>query len=355
MNTQIHGEASRWLVEFRTGEVDTETRQQFATWLRTSPEHVAAYLQLSAFWDDASRYDPQRKLDIEALLADFPAQENVIEFAAVPEARDVIEGPLTTASWVENKRRWTAGWAAMVAMVSLAATLIAWLMLDNDPRYSTEVGEQRTLRLEDGSIVELNALSEIRVRFSEHERAIDLLAGQALFRVAKNKHRPFIVASGDTYIRAVGTQFDVSRKSSGTVVTVVEGRVSVLPRESATRTALETISIPRSFELGAGQQVKLTSAPQAPRPRGANVASATAWTQQLLIFESTPLPEVAEEFNRFNTRQLIIEGEALAGFHVSGTFPALDPASLPRFLSFLREQPGIALIEENDRILVRQK
>lgn len=351
MNEQIHGEASRWLVEFRTGEVDDDMRRQFAAWLRTSPEHVTAYLQLTAFWDDAGRYDPQREIDIEALIADSAAQDNVVEFATAPDVGRAADSSPTHVSRAASKRRWVAA----AAVASLVATLTMWLVFGSGSRYSTEVGEQRTLLLADGSTVKLNALSEIRVRLSEHERVIDLLSGQALFQVAKDKNRPFIVSSGDTLIRAVGTQFDVSRKSSGTVVTVVEGRVAVLSRESPARAASETVEAPRSIELGAGEQVRLTSAPVLPQPRDADVASATAWTQQLLIFESTPLPEVAEEFNRFNTRQLVVEGTALAGVNVSGTFPALDPASLPRLLSFLREQPDIEVLENDDEILVRRK
>lgn len=356
MNTQIHEEASLWLVEFSTGEVDAEARRQFGAWLRASPEHVAAYLELGAFWDDAGRYDPQRKLDIEALIADSSTQENVIELPEAPVLNRTPDVLAVSASNSTKTRRWRPGWIAATAAASLVITLTVWLISGNGQRYSTDVGEQRILRLADGSTVTLNALSEIRVRWSGHERAIDLLAGQALFHVAKDKRRPFIVASDDTLVRAVGTQFDVSRKSFGTVVTVVEGRVAILSRGRQVRAEPETVVAPRSIELGAGEQVvKLASASTLSQPHDADVASATAWTKQLLIFESTPLPEVAQEFNRFNTQQIVVEGAALADFRISGTFPALDPASLPRLLSFLREQSGIELREEDDRIVIRRK
>ena len=94
-------------------------------------------------------------------------------------------------------------------------------------------------------------------------------------------------------------------------------------------------------------------APSQPHP--ANVATATAWTQQQLVFESTPLSEAADAFNRFNARQLRIEGAVLADFHVSGTFPARDPTSLSRFVLFLRAQPGIEVQESDDEISVRPK
>src|SRR5260221_5540279 len=95
------------------------------------------------------------------------------------------------------------------------------------PSYSTDVGERRSLTLDDGSTVDLNARSKVRIEFSKAERRVDLIEGQALFQVAKNMDRPFIVKSGEATVRAVGTQFDVDRKATGTTVTVLEGRVVV--------------------------------------------------------------------------------------------------------------------------------
>ena len=89
------------------------------------------------------------------------------------------------------------------------------------------MGEQRSIQFEDGSTVDLNSRSKIRVKYSKQERDVELIEGQALFHVAHDTSRPFIVAVGATRVRAVGTQFDVYKKSNGTVVTVVEGRVAV--------------------------------------------------------------------------------------------------------------------------------
>src|SRR5258708_14766281 len=95
------------------------------------------------------------------------------------------------------------------------------------PVYITALGEQRSIQFADGSTVELNSRSKISVKYSQQESDVDLLEGQAVFHVAHDVSRPFIVAVGATRVRAVGTQFDVYKKSNGTVVTVVEGRVAV--------------------------------------------------------------------------------------------------------------------------------
>jgi transmembrane sensor len=94
--------------------------------------------------------------------------------------------------------------------------------------YTTGMGEQRFLKLADSSTVELNAKSRVRVHFTRDERAVDILAGEALFNVTKDSARPFVVGVGGMRVSVVGTQFDVYKKAHATVVTVVEGRVSVV-------------------------------------------------------------------------------------------------------------------------------
>lgn len=352
MNAQIRAEASEWLIEWRTDVVDPAGKERFTQWLRSSPEHVRAYLELTAFWEDASLFDSDRRQEIEQLIEQARAESNIVALDAAhrsePDARPVSgSGEL---DFHRRFRRYLLAAAASVALVGVSA----WIMFLRAPGYSTELGEQRSILLSDGSSLELNALSSIRVRYSDRERLIELLEGQALFRVAVDKNRPFIVASGDTRVRAVGTQFDVNRRGTGTIVTVVEGRVAVQPRKPSGTDGAMSSAGSRAIELGAGEQLTVTSA-SAPASRTANIITATAWTQQQLIFESLPLPEVAEEFNRFNARKLIVETPALEGFHVSGTFSAVDPSSLPRFLSFLRDQPGIELSESGDRIVVTKK
>jgi transmembrane sensor len=98
--------------------------------------------------------------------------------------------------------------------------------------------------------------------------------------------------------------------------------------------------------LSAGEQVTVDSA-TASKPKRANVAATTAWTQQRLVFFRTPLTEVAEEFNRYNKRQLAVRDTELRTFHVSGTFSSTDPASLIRFL---RAQPELQVSETSSEI-----
>lgn len=380
MNAQIEEEAAAWLIDIRADEPDAATREQFAAWLRSSPEHVRAYLELVALWEDASLHDRARTLDVDALIELAHSESNVVEFdrwagagrapasapapassaapapapAPTPTVASTSESPYAPSPRPVASGRLRYGFAIAATVAVLMVTAGAWLALTRHPAYATELGEQRSIRLVDGSSVELNALSRIRVRFSGRERAVDLLSGQALFRVAKDASRPFIVTSGDARVRAVGTQFDVKRQRSRTVVTVIEGRVAIVSLKEAPTGPSPTLPTPRTVEVAAGEQATVSFS-AVPQPRRANVATAMAWTQKQLIFESTPLPDVAEEFNRFNTRQLVIASPSLADFRMSGTFSAVDPASLSRLLRFLRAQPDMEIAESGDRIVVTQK
>jgi transmembrane sensor len=222
--------------------------------------------------------------------------------------------------------------------------VFAWL--NRAPVYSTGVGEQRSLTLADGSTVTLDTRTRIRVRFSERERDIDLLEGQALFRVAKNDRQPFVVQSDVATVRAVGTEFDVYRQRAGVRVTVLEGRVAVTSSSFEQRRADDAVLV------SAGQHVAVLEAAKVTPSAVADVAAATAWTQRRLIFESTPLSAVVEEFNRYNARRLVIAAPRLASFHVSGVFSSTDPALL---VQFLRLQAGIAVRESDQQIDIDER
>ncbi len=399
-NAQIYQEACEWFVEFRLGEPDDAARRAFHAWLRESPAHMGAYLDVSANWTQGAAFDVGALWSKDQLIEDARREtERVVTLSGAGAALSAGGAKSRTSS---TRRRWL-GLAAASAAVSMIGGAF-WI--DHNPCYSTGIGEQRSLALSDGSTVQLNSLSKIRIRYSEHERTVDLVQGQALFHVAKDTARPFVVYSGQTRVRAVGTRFDVYRRDTGTTVTVLEGRVAVLgipetadsskpgnpapgaeghaypprlspdekrkpnaPREGgqgARVTPAPSAAIanpapgtdafaPREGEsaifLGAGEQLTVTPAAvrRTPQP---NLAGATAWTQRRLVFDATPLSEVAEEFNRYNERQLNIRDPSLLDFQIDGIFSSTDPASLIRFL---RERPEMQVTETETEIIVTRR
>lgn len=427
MNTRIYEEATNWLVKHREADLDSKERGVFDNWLRESPQHVRAYLEMSGLWEDVYALDANWNPTPEQLITRARREGNVYSLAdtvratvrecypqpvpphpegSVPSERSGPRGEISRGG-----RMRSLAIAATILIAVVAMTTLYWF---NRNTYATNIGEQRSIVLADGSTVELNSRSRVRIRYSDSRRDVDLLDGQALFRVARNTARPFVVHSGTTDVRAVGTQFDVYKKRAGTVVTVVEGKVAILSStlstpqkspvpdektgtgaetpanflayETSSGTAVSdlpsppwTVSTPRgpskseqpsgsrkdevgagAVVLAAGEQITVPAVKPsragnlstADSPQPANIAAATAWTYRTLMFDSSPLTEVAEEFNRYNTRQLVITDPALANIHISGMFSSVDPALL---LKFLRTQPELNVEETDTQIRISKR
>jgi transmembrane sensor len=398
-------EASEWFVDFRVGDVDAHARARFDEWLRRSPEHIRAYMEIARTYVELPALQVAGKLDVDALVAYARSGENVVPFdntasepanksrtRCVPRNPDEMRLHLTARR--RRRYRFLAASSCALVLVLVIVSALRWRS-EHYPTYSTDIGERRSIELADGSTVDLNARSQIRVEFSGAERRVELLDGQALFEVAKEKNRPFIVRSGDATVRAVGTQFDVYRKEKGTTVTVLEGRVAVYSNERGNRTAASPASLPAAGStraipqnwltvqssaplgssgvspaapriaanpsgladpsdsagvfLSADEQVTVTPGQAPSMPAHADIAAATAWTERRLIFDGARLSDVVQEFNRYNRRQLIIEDGQLSDIRVSGVFSSTDPTSLIRFL---RAQPGMKLAETDKDIRI---
>src|SRR6266853_1000187 len=367
LNRQILDEASAWFVDFRAGDVDSTARERFDQWLRQSPEHIRAYMEIAKTYVELPALKFDQKTDVDALIARAQAEGNVVPLSGAPAQSAPSSRPVPM-----RIRSWPVGLAAGFAVCAIA---ILALWLHRDTTYTTQIGERRSITLSDGSTIDLNARSAVRIHYSRVERDVELIDGQALFEVAKDAARPFVVRSGATRVRAVGTQFDVYKRSGSTVVTVVEGQVAVLldagpspgPHAAADRVAPGTPAAAapgraRTDELAlagraapavlvsAGEQVTVTARAMA-APKRADIAAATAWTQHRLIVDASRLIDVIDDFNRYNARQLVIEDAELDDLHVSGVYSSTDPASLIRFL---KEQPGVQVVESDSVVRIRR-
>jgi transmembrane sensor len=346
MNAQIREAAAQWLVEFRTDAPDAASRRQFASWLRTSPEHIQAYLDLLALWEDAHRVDPHHGLDADALVALARTD------AAVTDLRtDIRPVTIPRHSALRRLLRPSTGIAALLSLVINIG--LAWIATHSrDVTYSTEIAEQRSVVLNDGSHVDLDGLSNLSVNFTSHERSVELRSGQALFHVTKDANRPFVVHVEGSRLRAVGTEFDVNRTALGTVLTVLEGRVAVLTADASAGNHSQPVDA--GVKVDAGQQATILRS-TITAPQAVDTAAVTGWMRRLLVYSSTPLPLVAEEFSRFNYRRIVIANPTLANLRVTGVFRPFDPESLSDLVLYLRRQPGVEVVETANQISVQAR
>lgn len=337
---RIAEEAAQWLIDLEDGDADTSA---FATWLQASPRHVEEFLLISAVWRAADRIDEVHAIEIDRLVAQ--ARDNV---------KRLDDEAITIVRTLNVQQRMRA---ALRSRLSAAVALLAivsavWMGLhDGAASYRTAVGEQRVVKLADGSIVTLNTRSHVKVRLEKEQRSVELIRGEALFDVAHDAERPFRVLAGATVVQAIGTQFNVYRTESGTTVSVVEGIVEVSSRASDSGRfggASPTVGTPE--RLTAGQQAQLSAEGAMVHQAPAEIDRVVAWRERRLIFRSEPLAAIAAEFNRYNDTQLLIVGPATSARRVTGVFDADKPGAL---VAFLERDPQLSVETRGSEVVIR--
>jgi len=318
-----------------------QERATFDEWLTESPRHVREFLLISAVDRALDAVDAERKHDVQALLAQAK-EDGVTDLSVYRE-------PAAPAA-VPQKRRWhRMGMAAALAL--LATGVVQWYAMPHWADYRTTTGEQRTLQLADGSVVSLNTRSHLQVRFTEHSRELRLVQGQASFKVSQDALRPFRVQAGQTFIQALGTQFDVYRHPDSSVtLAVVEGRVKISGSPETNPPAEKHI---QQQILSAGDEAHVAPNGKVRERLRVDEASAMAWHQRRLVFRRDTLATVVEEFNRYNRApQFRLEDARIADHHYSGEFDADDPGSL---LQLLASDPKLSVTREGDEVLIRAR
>jgi transmembrane sensor len=309
----IEDAAIAWLTERDDGFSPARERE-FAQWLRADPRHAATVARL------------EQTLGLLGALPEFRSEINTAFDRAAPV---VAFPPATTEqpTLAPAPRRWsrTLAWAGLAAALAFGS-FVGWRALRPPPaiHYTTTVAGYERARLNDGSTLELNAASAVRVQFTPAERRVQLESGEAHFAVAHDTARPFIVSAGPIAVRAVGTAFNVRYTAGGDIeVTVTEGKVAVSGVERVDPNALSA-----AIFVSAGQRIVLPH--HAPPPTVEQVDPATlraalAWQSRLADFAEAPLADVVARFNARSRIQLFLADETLAGRRIGGTF-ALDEA-----------------------------
>lgn len=315
--------AETWLARLHSPECTDAERTAYARWRHEHPDAATACGQA------------ERIHALSAALADDPWMR-----AAARSARRGAQ------AWhVRHAPRFA--WVAVAALVLLVAGGLLWRDYSTPAvqavRYATTIGEQRTLYLDDGTVMVLDTDSAVTVRFGSARRAVDLDRGRVQFEVARDTGRPFLVHAGAGVIRDIGTRFQVSQRGDDVTVTLLSGVVNVsLPATQASST------------LAPGQQVSYAGGRMG-AVRGVDLAVARGWTHGEMVFQDRSLADLLAEMNRYSTEQLQLGDPALAKLRISGVFHAGDQASLVQALRLgwglraERKSPQIVVLEPASR------
>lgn len=290
---QIREEAADWAVRLSQGDPDPATAEALARWRQADPRHPEALAFAQATWDALGQ------------LADEPA-------AGEPPRRRAAREAARPAPRTRRRWRWASGVAALLLVAVLGVDAGRPLLMPLLADYASGTGEVRRVTLPDGSEVELDSRSAIDVLYSDGERRVRLLAGEACFSVAPmggDERRPFVVESAGGTTRALGTRFLVGERGQGAWVGVLEHSVAV---------NLE--GVPGERVLSEGQSARYDRTQGIQPLLGLDLQRASSWRRGVLVFDRVPLAEVAEQLNRYRTRRLVVTDARLARREVSGVF-----------------------------------
>jgi transmembrane sensor len=336
--------AARWFARQHGGAWTDADQTQFDAWLDASAAHRIHYLRVVTTWDQSAR---MKALSAGVSPGDIPPRDSWGDqrFPSGSTAQAESTGDaLASASKPTryNPRHWRFA-AAAIAAVALGIYLLTvapWLAAD---RYTTALGDVESVSLSDGSKITLNTDTSLRVSFSDRERTITLDRGEAFFDVAKDKARPFVVYAGNKRVMAVGTRFSVRRERDDIQVVVAEGRVN-LADDSAPR--------PANF-LDAGAVARTSNADVLVRPdAGTEIEKLLSWRRGYLYFDNVPLADAVAEFNRYNSRKMLIEDAGIATLRIGGNFRSTN---IDAFLDLMQSGFPIAVEDAGDRIVLKAR
>lgn len=292
-------EAADWVVRLQTADLTEDQALAFDAWLGASDDNARAYDAALGVMFEVEASAPRIAFDLRRLPVPRPAN---------------------------SRRAWIAA-GGMAAAATVALAIMPVSLLSAPPQtYTTAKGEHRTVTLADGTKVDLNAGTRMTVTLARHERRVSMPEGEAVFDVASDHSRPFLIAAGDRTVRVVGTRFDVRRREGQLSVTVDRGVVEVRPSEDARGHA---------FRLHPGQRLDHIEGAADARVRAVEPADVYAWRTGRLIYRDQPLGDVVADLNQQYARQITLDDPALAATRFSGVLVLDDQDAVIRRLALL--------------------
>lgn len=316
--TQIQQQANYWLEQQAQG-MNAKQRDAFSKWLNTSKQHQDAYHQSQQVNELLTHLD-------ETNLDTFTLTDNV--------------KPLTTP---KHRTIFTKLYpaAACIAVLMLAMLSYSYWPTTTNSQFQAHYQSARDqlidFSLPDGSQISLDAKTQLAFNFNSQQRLSNLHQGRALFDIAKNPQRPFIINTERAKITVLGTRFSIDKKAKSTQVSVEHGRVKVQISQHSHH----------DIELIQGQQVTINA--QGMNVQNINPQLVDAWRQGRLVFNNVPLGEVCAEFKRYHDTDFIFTDNDASKIKLSGTFTASE---LDNFLNLLPQVLPVTIKKINNHIVI---
>lgn len=312
--------AADWWTRLRDPHAAADTTEQWLAWTDADPHNLQAFEQVNSYAQNLPAFDAAARA---RLLREF----------AQPAAAAWRRGlPLAAAAAVLLS--FAAGYLAL-RRPAASAPLI----------YSTAIAQNRNFVLPDDSHVALGAASSLRIAFSDSERRVELIAGEAFFEVNHDAQRPFVVAAAGIMVHDIGTAFDVRRTGQRVNIAVTRGRVRI----SAGVGAGGNTANGQAVDAVAGQLVDWDPQSATLRVGGVTAEQATGWRERRLEFIHEPLGVVIANVNRYRTQPVRVEDDNLAALSFTGTVHA---DATDNWLRALPQVFPLRVVRQDDRTVI---
>ncbi len=302
---EIDAIAADWLDRRDRGGWAEKDEAELAAWLDEATVNRITYWRMEAAWSRTER--------LSALRAPGTPRRSYLRF-------------------LRNA-------AAAVGVVAIGGGL--WLALPRATgvEYATSIGGRETVMLPDGSRIELNTDTAIRLADSATARNIWLSKGEAYLQVTHDASRPLTVFVGDRRITDLGTKFVVKRGTDRFEVAVLEGRVSL----DASRNSPSVVLREGDAAIASAEKLSVT------RKSARRLSDELGWRRGVIVFDSTPLADAAEQVSRYNATKVEVADASIAHLPVTGTVSATDPNE---FLRMARKVFGLRAQKVNGKFLI---
>jgi transmembrane sensor len=292
----IAREAAAWLERREREDWTDADNASLETWLAQSAAHKLAFWRVRGAWMQTDRLSALRPLSApHRPVQPARKQRPVLRFAAAAVVAAVIGG--VVASGILSGPAYKT--------------------------YSTGIGVRETVTLPDGSQIELNTDTSLRVAEAGRHRNVILDRGEAFFQIKHDAAHPFVVAAGNSRVIDLGTKFSVRAEPGRVEVALLEGRARIEAAADHARPRTATL-VPGDIAVAKADSLDVRALPSR------DLADDLGWRRGVLIFRRTTLAQAAAQFNRYNTHQLVIEGADVAHLQLGGTFQTNNPELFAR-------------------------
>jgi transmembrane sensor len=292
----IAREAATWLERREREDWSDADNSALETWLARSPAHKLAFWRVKGAWSQTER--------LNALRSAMPQKPS-----AVPPRR------------TRPVLRFAAAAVAMAVIGGFAAN--EFFSGPSYKTYSTGVGVRETITLPDGSQIELNTDTSVRVAEAALHRNVVLDRGEAFFQIKHDAAHPFVVTAGNSRVVDLGTKFTVRAETGRVEVALVEGSARIEPVDGSAPSRIATLA-PGDIAVAEKDSLHVRTLPRR------DLADDLGWRRGVLIFRRTTLAEAASQFNRYNTHKLVVRDADVAALQLGGTFQTNNPELFAR-------------------------